>query len=44
MIELHQMNIDYLKDNYHELLSLGILAVGDRERLEQLPKPEQLET
>jgi hypothetical protein len=36
--ELHQANINYLKDNYYELLSLGILAVGDRERLEALER------
>jgi len=38
--ELHQMNIDYLKDNYWFCLSIGILAVGDRERLEQLNQAE----
>jgi hypothetical protein len=35
-MELHQMNIDYLKDNYWFCLSVGILAVGDRERLERI--------
>lgn len=34
--ELNQQNIDYLKNNYWFLLSVGILAVGDRERLEVL--------
>jgi hypothetical protein len=33
---LQQTNINYLKDNYWFCLSVGILAVGDRERLEQL--------
>jgi hypothetical protein len=36
--QLQQANINYLKDNYYELLSLGILAVGDRERLEALER------
>ena len=34
--QLHQQNIDYLKDNYWFCLSVGILAVGDREKLEAL--------
>jgi hypothetical protein len=36
--DLQQANINYLKDNYWFCLTVGILAVGDRERLEQIER------